>query len=113
MNESLEDQISRLSAMLEEQRQELNALRARVRAGGEVRPHSRREVLRLAGAAVAGAAGGIAIQAIPAAAANGAPLTLRQVNDASATTQLHSSPASSPNPLFQVDGSTSTGDAIS
>jgi hypothetical protein len=137
MKENLTEQIRRLSTMLEAQRQELDEQRQRLRSlealaptaptlpspargGGdnarverEINGHSRRDLLRLAGAAVAGAAGSVALQAIPAAAASGGALTLGQVNDANATTQLHPSPASSPNPLFRVDGTAATGgDAI-
>jgi hypothetical protein len=74
--------------------------------------HSRRELLRLAGAAVAGAAGSVALQTIPASALNGGPMNLGVANDATATTQLHPTTATPSTPLFQVDASTATNSAV-
>jgi hypothetical protein len=69
-------------------------------------------LLRLAGAAVAGAAGSVAIQTIPASALNGGPMNLGVANDANATTQLHPTTATPSTPLFQVDASTATNSAV-
>ena len=139
VGESLKERVGRLIAIVEAQRQELDEQRQRLQrleaatptlpsprgggktndlpsagGGGKRDRHSRRDLLRLAGAAVAGAAGSVALQAIPASAANGGPMTLGAANDANATTQLHPTTGSSPTPLFQVDASAATtGDAIS
>jgi hypothetical protein len=61
---------------------------------------------------MAGAAGTVALQAVPASAITGGNMVLGNPNDANATTQLHPTAASTPNPLFQVDASTVAGDAI-
>ena len=130
--ESLVDHVERLSGILEEQRQELDEQRRRLqnleaenfrppltgeRQGrGDVEAHrskrSRRELLRLAGAAVAGAAGSVALQTIPASAANGGTMMLGQQNDANATTQLHPTGLTPSTPLFQIDVSSATNIAV-
>jgi hypothetical protein len=70
------------------------------------RSQSRREVLKLAGAAVVGAAGGAALRAMPAAAATGDPLTLgSSSNNANASTILAPTTASAPSPMLEVRGS--------
>jgi len=137
MKESLEGRVARLTAMLEMQRQELDEQRQRLQSleafapaapnlpspangggknngrGGKNNGHSRRELLRLAGAAMAGAAGTVALQAVPASAITTGNMILGQANDANSTTGLHPTAGSSPNPLFQVDATTATaGDAI-
>ncbi|HVS05257.1 MAG TPA: hypothetical protein VHK65_03720 [Candidatus Dormibacteraeota bacterium] len=107
---SLEERVARLSAILEEQRRELDELR-------RILPHtdgspSRRDLLRLAGAAVAGAAGSVALQAIPVSAANGGAMTLGQANDANATTDLHPTTATPASPLLHIDASAASNNAV-
>jgi hypothetical protein len=68
-------------------------------------------LLRLAGAAVAGAAGSVALQAIPVAAADGGSMLLGTANDANATTQIHPTGLTPSTPLFRVDASTATNNA--
>src|SRR5438477_1935788 len=127
MKESLEERVAQLTAMLEAQRQELAEQRQRLQSiesdglrfpsggaqGGSAQAHSRRDVLRLAGAAMAGAAGSVALQAVPASAMTTGNMVLGQANDANATTGLFPTTGSSPNPLLQINASTATaGDAI-
>src|ERR1700737_4410123 len=132
VEESLDERVARLSAIVEEQRQELDELRRILQAltptlprkrGREISANlpgergkeihaSRRELLRLAGAAVAGAAGTVALQAIPVSAANGGPMVLGQLNDASATTDLHPTTTTAPNPLLHIDASAASNAAV-
>jgi len=69
-------------------------------------PQSRREVLKLAGAAAAGAAGSLLLNAMPAAATNGQAVLLGNAttNDAGTTTDIFPTTATSPAPLFQATG---------
>src|ERR1700737_2651408 len=69
-------------------------------------PQSRRDVLKLAGAAAAGAAGSILLGSVPAAATNGQPLVLGvpNGNDASTTTDIYPTSNTAPSPLFQATG---------
>ena len=69
-------------------------------------PQSRRDLLKLAGAAAAGAAGSIVLGSIPAAAANGDPITLGTStgNDAGSTTDIYPTGGTAPSPLFQATG---------
>lgn len=73
--------------------------------------HSRRDLLKLAGAAAAGAAGSIVLGAVPAAATNGQPILLGNstTNDASTTTALTPTAATTPAPLFEAVGQSVTG----
>jgi hypothetical protein len=61
---------------------------------------------------VAGAAGSVALQTIPVSAANGGAMTLGVANDANATTQLHPTGTTPSTPLFQIDASTATNNAV-
>jgi hypothetical protein len=65
---------------------------------------SRRDLLRLAGALAAGAAGGLVLRPIGAAAASGGNMVLGQANDANAPTTLAPTAASTPSSLFEVIG---------
>jgi hypothetical protein len=107
---NLEERVARLSAILEEQRRELDDLRRNLTHGD--RSPSRRELLRLAGAAVAGAAGSVALQTIPASAINGGNLVLGQANDANATTDLHPTTTTPSTPLFHIDASAASNGAV-
>src|SRR6202022_143546 len=129
--ESLEERVARLSAIVEEQRQELEELRRILQAPTPTLPRkqvreisaspgergkeihaSRRGLLRLAGAAVAGAAGTVALQAIPVSAATGGPMLLGMANDANVTTDLHPTTTTAPNPLLHIDASAASNAAV-
>jgi hypothetical protein len=133
MKETLEARVARLSAMLEAQRQELDEQRQRLQSleeviaptvpspggggesngrGGKNNGHSRRDLLRLAGAAVAGAAGTVALRAVPASAANGGNMVLGALNDANLTTELHPSGTTPSSPLFAIDANAATNNAV-
>ena len=73
-------------------------------SNGNRKPTSRRELLRLAGALAAGAAGGLVLRPIPVAAATGGNMMLGQANDANAPTTLSPTTASTPSSLFEVIG---------
>src|ERR1700730_16886085 len=72
---------------------------------------SRRGLLKLAGAAAAGAAGSIVLGAVPAAATNGQPILLGNstTNDAATTTAITPTAATTPAPLFEAVGQSVTG----
>src|SRR5207253_11502706 len=90
----------------------LNAVEAPVEAdqngNGHKAPQSRRDLLKLAGAAAAGAAGSILLRSVPAAATNGLPVLLGNstTNDSATTTDIFptTAPPSAPSPLFQATG---------
>jgi len=87
------DRFADIEARIASLTQELDQLRAQLRGGwAEVdaapHTHSRRGLLKLAGAAVAGAAGAAALKVVPAAAADGGNMLLGSTNDANATTVL-------------------------
>jgi len=67
---------------------------------------SRRDLLKLAGAAAAGAAGSIVLGAVPAAATSGQPLVLgiTTTNDSSVTTGIVPTTSTTPSPLFEAVG---------
>jgi hypothetical protein len=127
--ENLEEQVDRLSAMLEAQRQELDEQRQRLHSleafaptlpspgggremVGKTNGHSRRDLLRLAGAAVAGAAGTVALQAVPASAITGGNMLLGSSNDANLPTELHPTTGTPTSPLFQIDANAATNNAV-
>jgi hypothetical protein len=74
--------------------------------GHDKAPHSRRDLLKLAGAAAAGAAGSVLLGSVPAAATNGSAVLLGNstTNDAGTTTDLFPTTATFPSPLFQATG---------
>lgn len=104
------DDVGRLTA-------EVNALKARLETleagarpngngNGHAAPQTRRDLLKLAGAAAAGAAGSIVLGAVPAAATNTNPIVLgnQTANDAATTTDIFPTLNTSPAPLFQATG---------
>jgi hypothetical protein len=113
------DKVAQLTAQVAELTARLEALEARPRTtqngngnGHDQAPQSRRDLLKLAGAAAAGAAGSIVLGAIPAAATQGQPLVMGATNnDASTTTQILPTAAASPTPapLFEATGQGITG----
>src|ERR1700730_7902928 len=73
--------------------------------------HSRRDLLKLAGAAAAGAAGSLVLDAVPAAGTNGQPNLLGNstTNDAATTTTIFPTTATTPAPVFEGLGQAVTG----
>ena len=114
------DEVARLTEQVKALTARLETLESARRTGGDSNgnghanpPQSRRDVLKLAGAAAAGAAGSILLGAVPAAASNGQPILLGNStsNDAGATTDIFPTDLTTPAPLFQATGqgvSTST-----
>src|SRR2546427_3887060 len=106
----LDAEVARLSAIVEQLKGRLDGIDGRTNGhGGEIQPHSRRDFVKLAGAAVAGAAGGVLLGGVPAAAADGANVILGNtsgvvLNDAGHTTSLTATAATNPNPLVEVIG---------
>jgi hypothetical protein len=103
------DQIARLQSQLEALTARLENLEGASPANDnrtDHGPQSRRDLLKLAGAAAAGAAGSVLLRGVPAAAATGASLTLGTSvgNDADTTTDIWPSTATAPAPLFQATG---------
>ena len=105
------DRIAQLTAQVEALTSRLNALEAPVEAdqngnGHKAGPQTRRDLLKLAGAAAAGAAGTILLRTAPAAATIGMPVLLGNAttNDSAATTDLFPTTATAPSPLFQATG---------
>src|SRR5213080_4473803 len=108
----LEAEVARLSAIVEQLKGRLDGIDGRTNGhGGEIQPHSRRDFVKLAGAAVAGAAGGVLLGGVPAAAADGANVILGNtsgvvLNDAANTTSLTATGATgTPTPLVKIIGS--------
>jgi len=111
----LEAEVARLSAIVEQLKGRLDGIDGRTNGhGGEIQPHSRRDFVKLAGAAVAGAAGGVLLGGVPAAAADGANVILGNtsgvvLNDAAHTTSLTATAAlGTPTPLVKIIGSGAT-----
>jgi hypothetical protein len=105
------DRVAQLSAQVEALTARLEALETAPRSsengnGHERAPQSRRDLLKLAGAAAAGAAGSILLGSVPAAATNGSPILLGNstTNDAATTTDLFPSTVTTAAPLFQATG---------
>lgn len=107
------DDVARLTTELETLRARLETLEAGARPNGNGNggahhsaPQSRRDLLKLAGAAAAGAAGSIVLGAVPAAATNTNPIILgnQTTNDAATTTDIFPTNAATPAPLFQATG---------
>jgi len=111
----LEAEVARLSAIVEQLKGRLDGIDGRTNGhGGEIQPHSRRDFVKLAGAAVAGAAGGVLLGGVPAAAADGDNVILGNtsgvvLNDAGHTTSLTATAAlGTPTPLVKIIGSGAT-----
>lgn len=103
---NLQDEVARLSTLVEEMKGRLERLE-----GGtvEIDPgngnaHSRRDLLKLAGAAAVGAAGAIVLRGVPAAAGTSTPMYNGAINDTGATTNLIPTAATSPSPILQALG---------
>jgi hypothetical protein len=104
---ALREEISGLKEKLMEVTARLQALEGDEAAeDGDGKSTSRRDLLKLAGALAAGAAGGIVLRPISAAAATGGNMILGNANDANAPTMLSPTAASTPTSLFEVLGQT-------
>jgi hypothetical protein len=102
---ALREEISGLREQLMEVTARLQALEGDENgADGDGKPTSRRDLLKLAGALAAGAAGGIVLRPLPAAAASGGNMILGQANDANAPTTLGPTGTATPTALFEVLG---------
>lgn len=106
----LRAEVARLTRMVEDLEVRLEAIDGGSGSGqaGSGR-HSRRDLLRVAGAAVAGAAGGVLLNGLPAAASNGGNVVLGNtvgatLNDAANTTSLTATTTAGPTPLVEVIG---------
>src|SRR5438132_3303787 len=112
-NVDLEAEVARLNTIVEQLKGRLDGIdgRSNGHGGGEIQPHSRRDFVKLAGAAVAGAAGGVLLGNVPAAATNGNSVILGNTsgattNDAANTTSLTATgpTPTGPTPLVEIIG---------
>jgi hypothetical protein len=104
----LRDEVAQLTALVQEMKGRLERLE-----GGTPETdtdaengnaHSRRDLLKLAGAAAVGAAGAVVLRAMPAAAATGTGMVNGQTNDTGVTTNIVPTAATSPSPVLQALG---------
>src|SRR5712691_4359383 len=113
----LQGEVTRLTALVEEMKGRLERLeggtpgpppRPSPASGGERNgsedAHSRRDLLKLAGAAAVGAAGAVVLRGMPAAAATSNPMLNGTTNDTGLTTNLVATGGSSPSPILQALG---------
>src|SRR5713101_2046368 len=114
----LQDEVARLTALVDEIKGRLERLEGRpgppprpsLASGGgrngSQDPQSRRDLLKLAGAAAVGAAGAVVLRSAPAAAATGDPILMGQTNATGATTNMTPAAgiASGPSPILQAYG---------
>src|SRR2546422_4097433 len=105
------DRIAQLTAQVEALTARLAAIEATRESsengnGHNKAPQSRRDLLKLAGAAAAGAAGSILLGNVPAAATSGLPVVLGNstTNDSATTTDLFPTTNTAASPLFQATG---------
>jgi hypothetical protein len=100
----LEEQVRRLTRMVEEMRSRMSQLEAEAKPGEkEKSTHSRRQLLKLGGAAALGAVGSAALRVMPAAAADGDTMHVGTAHTAnSPTTIVDSAGGSVAVPVFGV-----------
>jgi hypothetical protein len=104
-----EDRIAELIAEVQNLRARLDLIEGSSTSsngnGHAKAPQTRRDLLKVAGAAVAGAAGTVLLGGRPVAAATGDNLVLGvNTNNASTTTDVSPTAASAPSPLIQATG---------
>src|SRR5438128_2884835 len=113
MNKTTEQLDSTLKEEIAGLRERLAELTVRLQtlegddSNGDGRVSSRRDLLKLAGAVAAGAAGGLVLRPIPAAAGVGGNVILggsATTNDSNATTYLAPTTASTPSPIVAMEG---------
>src|SRR5207249_8823550 len=102
-----------LKALVAEQQQRLDALEGNTNTGPDKKPKAtRRQLLKLAGAALAGAAGSAALRAVPAAATNGDTMLVGTVRTQNLNfeTGISLTGTAAPGHVFHVDtaGSSAT-----
>jgi hypothetical protein len=111
----LQDEVARLTALVEEMKGRLERIEGRPTPppgpsptsgggrNGSKDAQSRRDLLKLAGAAAVGAAGAVVLRGAPAAAATGDPIVMGQTNATGAATNIVSG-ATNPSPILQALG---------
>jgi hypothetical protein len=92
----LEAQVARLAALVEEMKERMARLEGKPDGPRLGSIHSRRDLLKLGGAAALGAVGAAAMRAVPAAAATGDNVVAGHANTANATTTLSGASAGTP-----------------
>jgi len=102
----LEDEVAQLTALVEEMKGRLERLEGGTTDtdNGDGNARSRRDLLKLAGAAAGGAAGAVVLGSVPAAAATNDPMVNGVTNQTGATTNVVPSGGASPSPVFQALG---------
>ena len=102
---ALREEVSELREKLTELTARLQVLEGEDEDGPDgTNVSSRRDLLKLAGALAAGAAGAIVLRPIPAAALTGGNMVLGKPNDADAVTALSATTGTAPTSLFRVLG---------
>jgi hypothetical protein len=113
MNKTTEQHDSTLKEEIAGLRERLQELTVRLQSlegddsNGDGRVSSRRDLLKLAGAVAAGAAGGLVLRPVPAAAAATGNVVLGAAsppNDSNVTTFLGPTAASTPSPIVAMEG---------
>ena len=101
----LQHEVGRLTALVEEMKGRLERLEGGTPDidTGNGNAHSRRDLLKLAGAAAVGAAGAIVLRGVPAAAATGDPILMGQTNSTGLTTNIVPG-STNPSPILQALG---------
>lgn len=104
--EGLRDEVARLTALVQELKGRLERLEGATPEAdaGNGSAHSRRDLLKLAGAAAVGATGAIVLGGVPAAAATGTPMLNGATNDTGLTTNVVPTASTSPSPVLQALG---------
>src|ERR1700736_5923008 len=107
----LQDEVARLTALVEEMKGRLERLEGGTPDidTGNGNARSRRDLLKLAGAAAVGAAGAIVLRGVPAAAATNDPILMGQTNTTGVTTNIVPGPPpigtpNPPSPILQALG---------
>ena len=102
----LENEVAQLTTIVDEMKGRLERLEVGTlyTDSGNGTARSRRDLLKLAGAAAVGAAGAIVLRGVPAAAATNGPVLMGQTNDTGVTTNLIPTASTTPSPLLQALG---------
>jgi hypothetical protein len=102
----LPKEVAELTALVEEMKDRLERLESGTSDPDSAREtaRSRRDLLKLAGAAAVGAAGSVVLRGVPAEAATGTAMLNGATNDTGATTNIIPTAATSPSPILQALG---------
>jgi len=106
---SLKDEMAGLRERLQELTIRLQTLEGGEDSNGSGKPSSRRDLLKLAGALAAGAAGSVVLRPVAASATVGGNVVLGATsppNDSNLTTFLGPTAASTPSPIVAMEGQT-------